>query len=114
MRHQLLTEPRTEGLFGFNGKSDFKTFSFKNNIIECVGTPRPLFRNEASGAALVENNTLTNITDTQRYTNKQTGAAIGLEQPLKFACGVNGEMTVDGWMSAKTPDPLTPRSGSRQ
>jgi hypothetical protein len=62
----------------------------------------------------VENNTLMNVTDTQRYTNKQTGAALGLEQPLKFACGVNGEMTVDGWMYAKTPDPLTPRSGSRQ
>jgi len=107
-------EPRTEGLFGFNEKSDFKTFRFANNIIECIGTPRPLFRNDASGVALVENNTLTNITDTQRYTNKQTGAAIGLEAPLRFECGVNSEMTVDGWMSAKTPDPLTPRSGSRQ
>jgi len=97
--------PRTEGLFGFNGKSDFKTFSFKNNIIECVGTPRPLFRNDASGAALVENNTLTDVTDPQRYTNKLTGAKIGLEQPLKFACGVNGEMTVDGWKFATTPQP---------
>jgi len=94
-------EPRTEGLFGFNEKSDFKTFSFKNNVIECLGTPRPLFRNDASGAALVENNTLTNVTDPQRYSNKQTGAKIGLEQPLKFACGVNGEMTVDGWKASK-------------
>ena len=97
--------PRTEELFGFNGKSDFKTFSFKNNVIECIGTPRPLFRNDASGAALVENNTLTNVTDPQRYTNQPTGAKIGLEQPLKFACGMNGEMTVDGWKFATTPRP---------
>ena len=103
MKHKLLTEPRTEGLFGFNEKSDFKAFSFKNNIIECIGTARPLFRNDASGAALVENNTLTSVTDPQRYTNKLTGAKIGLEQPLKFACGVNGEMTVDGWKFATTP-----------
>ena len=97
--------PRTEGLFGFNGKSDFKTFSFKNNLIECVGTPRPLFRNDASGAALVQNNTLSNVTDIARYTNRPTGAKIGLEQPLKFACGVNDEMTVDGWKFATTPRP---------
>ena len=95
--------PRTEGLFGFNEKSDFKTFSFTGNIIECIGTARPLFRNEASGTALVENNQLTNVSDTTRYANNQTGAAHGLEQSLKFACGVNGEMTVDGWKTSKSP-----------
>ncbi len=95
--------PRTEGLFGFNGKSDFTTFQFTSNIIECIGTPRPLFRNDASGGALVENNQLVNITDTMRYANKPTGAPSGLEQPLKFACGVNGELIVDGWKTSKTP-----------
>jgi hypothetical protein len=95
--------PRTEGLFGFNEKSDFKTFRFTGNLIELVGTPRPLFRNDASSAALVENNTLSNVTDSARYTNKPTGATVGLEQPLKFACGVSGEMTVDGWKFARTP-----------
>ena len=89
--------PRTEGLFGFNEKSNFKTFQFTGNIIECLGTARPLFRNDASGGAVVENNRLTNVTDTARYTNKQTAAPAGLEQPLKFQCGVNSEMTVDGW-----------------
>ena len=102
--------PRTEGLFGFNGKSDFRTFRFTGNLIECVGTPRPLFRNDASGAALVENNTLSNVTDTTRYTNKSTGEKIGLEQPLKFACGVNGEMTVDGWNFVRMPQPRTTES----
>lgn len=98
-------EPRMDGLFGFNEKSDFKTFSFTNNLIECVGTPRPLFRNDASGEARVENNTLVNVTDPQRYKNKGTGVKIGLEQPLKFACGVKGEMTVDGWKFISTPQP---------
>ena len=95
--------PRTEGLFGFNEKSDFTTFRFTGNIIECLGTARPLFRNDASGGAMVENNQLTNVTDPTRYTNKQTGAPHGLEQPLKFQCGVNGELTVDGWKTSKTP-----------
>ena len=95
--------PRTEGLFGFNEKSDFATFRFTGNIIECIGTPRPLFRNDASGGSLVENNKLVNITDIARYANKPTGAQVGLEQPLNFACGVNGELTVDGWKTNKTP-----------
>jgi len=94
--------PRTEGLFGFNEKSGFAAFRFTDNIIACEGTPRPLFRNDASGGALVENNTLVNITDTARYPNKATGDPQGLEQPLNFACGVNGEMTVDGWKTSKT------------
>lgn len=94
--------PRTEGLFGFNEKSDFRTFRLRDNIIECEGTPRPLFRNDASGASVVENNRLTNITDTKRYTNPQTGKPQGLEKPLKFQCGVNGELTVDGWKTYAT------------
>jgi nitrous oxidase accessory protein len=97
--------PRTEGLFGFNEKSDFKTFVFKDNIIECEGTPRPLFRNDASGGATVENNTLTNITDTQRYPNKPGTGKPGLEAPLKFQCGVNGEVSVDGWTITSSKEP---------
>jgi hypothetical protein len=88
---------RADGLFGFNAKCDFATFRFENNIIECEGTPRPLFRNDVSGGALVENNKLVNITDTARYKNAATGKPQGLEQPLKFQCGVDGETQVDGW-----------------
>jgi nitrous oxidase accessory protein len=95
-------EPRTEGLFGFNEKSGFAEFSFKDNIIECEGTPRPLFRNDASGQSTVENNKLVNITDTARYPNKATSKPQGPEQPLKFACGANGELTVDDWKTRKT------------
>ena len=95
--------PREEGLFGFNEKSDFKTFRFTGNIIECIGTARPLFRNDASGASLVENNRLTNVSDTQRYANKPSGGLMGPEKPLQFKCGVNGEMSVDGWKTNRAP-----------
>lgn len=95
--------PRTEGLFGFNEKSDFATFRFTDNIIECIGAKRPLFRNDASGGAFVENNRLSNVTDTSRYANIKTSATAGLEQPLKFQCGMDGEMTVDCWKASKTP-----------
>jgi hypothetical protein len=50
----------------------------------------------------VENNRFVNLTDTARYPNKSTGRPQGPEQPLKFACGVNGELTVDGWKTRKT------------
>ena len=90
-------ENRSEGLFGFNEKCDFTTFRFENNIIECLEKERPLFRNDASGKSTIMNNRLTGISDTARYTNRQTKDQVGLEAPLKFECGVNGEMTVEGW-----------------
>jgi len=78
-----------------------KSFRFTNNIIECQGTPRPLFRNDASGSSLIENNQLTNITDTTRYANKKTGQSVGLGAPLKFQCGVNSELGADGWKTSR-------------
>ena len=93
--------PRTEGLFGFDGKSDFSTHMFRDNIIECIGQSRPLFRNDASGKAKIANNLLTNVSDTARYGNPVEGRKPGLEEPLKFRCGVDGEMEVDGWKTRK-------------
>ena len=94
--------PRKEGLFGFNSKCDFKTIAIRNNIIECQDLGRPLLRKTESYQTTVENNTLTNVTDTAKYSNKSTGSLIGLEKPLLFQCGVNGEMTVDGWKTLPT------------
>ncbi len=89
--------PRTEGLFGLNGKSDFSTVKIVDNVIRCEGQPRPLLRNEASYRASIRNNHLTQVSDTDRYENPRTGAEAGLEEPLLFRCGVHGELTVDGW-----------------
>ena len=89
--------PRKEGLFGFNPKCDFKTFSIRDNIIECQGQERPLLRCNESYAALIQNNTLTGVSDTKKYENAKTDKPIGLDKPLKFECGVHGEVTVDGW-----------------
>ena len=89
--------PRQEGLFGFNPSCDFKTITIKDNIIECQGQARPLLRCKESYGAVVTNNELTNVSDADRIANARTGQPAGLEQPLKFGCGVHDEVTVDGW-----------------
>jgi len=89
--------PRKEGLFGFNQNCDFKTHRIENNLIECQGLARPLVRNPESATATIQNNKLINVSDTSSYKNPKTGEPQGLEAPLKFECGVHGEVTVDGW-----------------
>ncbi len=95
--------PRQEGLFGFNAKCDFKTISIRDNLIECEGQPRPLLRAKESYRAVVENNTLTNVSDSDKLANPKAARPVGLESPLKFACGVHDEFTVDGWKAGPTP-----------
>ncbi len=89
--------PRKEGLFGFNPGCDFKTITLRDNLIECQGQARPLLRCKESTGALIRNNALTNVSDTDRYENAKGDAPAGLEKPLKFECGARGEFTVDGW-----------------
>lgn len=62
-------------------------------------TPRPLLRSKESYGAVIRNNTLSNVSDTERYENPMSDKVVGLENPLKFKCGVHGEFTVDGWMA---------------
>ncbi|MEQ8784819.1 MAG: right-handed parallel beta-helix repeat-containing protein [Pirellulaceae bacterium] len=98
------TPTRQDGLFGFPPGTDFETIVIRDNIIECAKeNPRPLMRNEASYKAVIENNQLVNVSDAESYVNRQTGAKRGPTEPLKFACGVNGEVLVDGWKA--TPQP---------
>ena len=94
--------PRKEGLFGFHGKCDFKTISIRDNIIECKGQERPLVRNKESAGAMIRNNTLTNVSDTDKYENAKGETPAGLEKPLLFPCGTHGEFTVDGWIAKPT------------
>lgn len=89
--------PRKEGLFGLNEKTDFSTVQISDNIIECIGQQRPLLRRDAQYTAKIYNNHLTNISDAEKLDNPKTDSIAGLEAPLKFKCGVKGEMLVDGW-----------------
>ena len=89
--------PRQEGLFGFNPASDFKTITIRDNLIECEGQARPLLRSKESYGATIQNNTLTNVSDTDRYENPKGKTRAGLEEPLKFECGVHGQFAVNGW-----------------
>jgi hypothetical protein len=70
--------------------------AIRDNIITCEGQSRPLLRAAESYAATMENNTLTNISDSTRLPNSKADRTIGLEEPLTLACGVNGEFLVDG------------------
>jgi len=92
------TTPRTEGLFAFHGESDFSKIIIRDNIIECIGQPRPLLRSKESYVATIINNALSNVSDTAVYKNSRTGEAQGLELPLKFRCGLDDEAEVDGFV----------------
>jgi nitrous oxidase accessory protein len=94
--------PRTEGLFGLNPKCDFKTITIRDNIIECRDQPRPLLRSKESCGAVIAGNKLTEVSDTDKYENAKTDKPAGPEAPLKFECGVHGEVTVDGWEAKPT------------
>jgi nitrous oxidase accessory protein len=94
--------PRNEGLFGFNPKCDFKTIVIRDNVIECQGQARPLLRAKESYAAVVQNNTLTNVSDVERFENPKADRPVGLEKLLTFECGAHGEFTVDGWKAGPT------------
>ena len=102
--------PRKEGLFGFNGKSVFKAIEIRGNIIECEGLARPLFRNDESYGATVTDNKLKNVSDADRFEKPNADAKPGLEAPLKFQCGVHGELTVDGWKTIPTESVPSPNS----
>lgn len=68
-----------------------------DNVIECEGAPRSLLRKDAGRDAIIRNNRLVNVADATQYEKPTTEAKAGLEEPLKFECGVGGEMIVDGW-----------------
>jgi nitrous oxidase accessory protein len=89
--------PRTEGLFGLNPKTDFSTITIRDNIIECIGQPRPLLRCAESYRAVIANNALTNVADADKLKNPMGTAKPGPDVPLTFSCGAHDEVRiVDG------------------
>ncbi len=88
--------PRLEGFFGFSSDTDFSTIEIKNNIFSVDGSSRPLMRDSAAYNSIVENNTMSNISDINYFENPDTGNPRGISQTLLFQVGAFGEMTVDG------------------
>lgn len=97
IRTRTTPTPRKEGLFGFSPKCDFSTITVENNVIECVGLSRPLFRNAESYGANVKDNKLVNVADADRFKKQNYKETSPLASTLKFSCGVGGESQVDGW-----------------
>lgn len=89
--------PRTEGLFGLPQETDFSTIEISDNIIECIGLPRPLLRKHGHSEAMIRNNTLVNVSDADAYENPATEEPRGLQKPLSFSCGAHDQYLVDGW-----------------
>jgi nitrous oxidase accessory protein len=89
--------PRTEGLFAFHRDSDSATLRLTDNVVECRDLARPLLRHAPGPGLVIENNELIHVSDAAQLANPPTGRPRGLEAPLRFTCGVNGEVTVDGW-----------------
>ena len=59
-------------------------------------------RNPESRGAVIENNSLINVSDAGDHANPERERPQGPAAPLKFKCDVHGEFTVDGWQAAKT------------
>ena len=113
VRGATTVTPRTEGLFDFRpardgATTDFKTIGIRDNIVELTGTPRPLMRNSESYAAVIENNTLTGVSDTASYANAPASRPRGPLLPLCFRVGAAREWTLDGWTLVRTPTPVPP------
>lgn len=90
--------PRTEGLFGFNRDCEFGSIVIQDNIIECIGTSHPLFRNDESYRSVVTNNKLINVADADRFPKSADKTnSPGPQSTLNFRCGANERLHVDGW-----------------
>ena len=53
-------------------------------------------RNLESYGAVIENNELVNVSDTNKFDNPRTDAPLGLVEPLAFRVGAEDEFSVNG------------------
>jgi len=94
--------PRTDGLFGFKPErdgvsTDWSRIEITDTVIEIHGVSHPLMRNGESYQAVIENNTLINVSDVASFTNPDTAEPGGPTEPLFFLVGRRGEYLIDGW-----------------
>lgn len=95
-----VADSTTDGFIGLatNANADYTTCSFKNNEVISSVVSKPLMRNsQSTSEVVVENNTMTGVSDAASYTNSQTSDPIGPVPSLQFAVGVNGQYLVDDW-----------------
>jgi hypothetical protein len=107
VRGNTTVTPRTEGLFDFRsdrngGIVNWNSIAIRDNIFELTGVSRPLMRNSDGYAAIIENNTLNNISDTGSYVNPDQGRQRGPIEPLNFRIGADDEFVVDQWILSKS------------
>lgn len=108
-RNHIITRttatPRTEGLFAFNDSSDLSTIVIRDNLIECIGQPRPLLRKLEGSSIRLSGNRLVNKGQLGDNTDSETkfiAGHSGPEAPLRFQCGVHDEYSVDQWQVRPT------------
>jgi hypothetical protein len=108
VRGNTTVTPRTEGLFDFRsdrngGVVNWSSIQIRDNIFEFNGIARPLMRNPDSYAAVIENNTLSNISDVASYANAAQPRPRGPLEPLNFTLGAYDSLTVNQWVLSSTP-----------
>lgn len=103
--NEIVPSQDPEGLFAFRESSPalggqstvFSGITIASNVVQIVGQSRPLIRSASGYGANISNNLLVNVSDSSAMSNPQTSAVRGLEEPLVFNVGVNGEFPVNGY-----------------
>ena len=76
------------GVIWFN--EVFDDLAIRDNVVECQALARPSLRNRERYGAVIANHRLTHVSDAGRYANAPDHKRVGLEEPLKFECGIRG------------------------
>ncbi|MEM9827061.1 MAG: hypothetical protein AAF958_10755, partial [Planctomycetota bacterium] len=93
--------PRDGAMFAFRtgdnegNQTDFETIRIVDNRIEIRDLERPLVNTDAAGQAVIENNSLSGISDLQRYANPVADRSTGLSEPLRFVVGAGLGRAID-------------------
>ncbi len=108
VRGNTTVTPRTEGLFDFRsdrngGIVNWSSIQIRDNIFELNGLARPLMRNQDSYGAVIENNTMVNVSDVASYANTERPRTRGPLEALNFTLGAYEALTVNQWVLSTSP-----------